>query len=114
MDEQQQWRRTAAIYAGTTVATAAYATWLETYKRSYEPNWTWVTVVGGNAILGMSFLAICIAAPPTKPSSFFWHLVGVNIAGGMPIILWQLWKRGEDYREEIERQDRRRTTYAGQ
>jgi hypothetical protein len=101
-------RRATAIYVATTVATSAYAAYLETLHKSYDPDWTWLTVVGGNAILGIAFLGVCHAAPPPTSTGYFWHLVGLNCAGGAPIIVWQLWQREQRLREELARQQRGR------
>jgi len=88
---------TIAIYFGIFIATALYALLLQSLKRRYEPRWTWATVVGGNFVLGMGMLALSLTG--ILPMAAFWHLLGINITGGLPIIAWQLWQEHERQRE---------------
>lgn len=80
-------------------ATSAYALILERFRRDathhYAPRWTWVTVVVGVAIVGAFVALHLLAGIPTGNAAtvawrvwwiWFWHFV----AGGAPIIAWQV------------------------
>lgn len=74
------------------IATALYSAWLESLQKSYEPDWTWATVVGGNTIIGLAYLA-CQLVMPLSGANAFWLLFLLNVVGGTPVVLWQLWQR---------------------
>jgi hypothetical protein len=96
-----------SVYGATAGASALYAWYLQTLDKAYEPNWTWVTVVGGNAIIGMAFLAICLLAPPLARVSYFYHLLALNCTAGVPVIIWQEGQRRKRIREEAARTEKR-------
>lgn len=85
-------------------ATTGYALYLRSKRGGYAPKWTWLTVVGGVAIVlvvaGVRFIFLPL---PTFPPGYspddlvrwallwallqvFWHF----IFGGAPIIIWQI------------------------
>jgi len=74
------------------IVCALYAVFLQRIHDLYTPDWTWVTVVGGNVLIGMALLALCLSG--VLPLAAFWHLVGLNVVAGLPIIIWQLWQMG--------------------
>jgi hypothetical protein len=93
-------QRAMSVYAALACSTSYYAYYLESLKKSYEPHGTIWTVVGGNTLLGMGFLGICLLAPPRNPMDAFWHLVLVNLVGGTPIAIWQLWQRWNELQQQ--------------
>jgi hypothetical protein len=70
------------------VASTLYAAYLNTLDGRYNPRWTWVTVVIGNALIGLTFAAFC--ALGILPWLAFQLLFATNVALGAPIIIWQL------------------------
>lgn len=78
---------------GAFVSSSCYAYVLDRFQRRYEPRWTWLTVVGGVALVG-SWVAMRIALgiPGATPWEVWllglWHFV----AAGLPIIFWQSWQ----------------------
>ena len=85
------------LYIAQAAAGACYALFLERgIKRAYEPNLTWLTVVGGVAIVGLLVAARLALAPVsgTSASAGAWHswwLVFWSFcASGAPVIGWQL------------------------
>lgn len=78
------------IYIGLFFGCLIYAVLLQFLHDIYTPDWTWITVVGGNILIGMALLALCHVG--TLPRAAFWHLLGLNSIAGIPIIAWQLWQ----------------------
>lgn len=79
------------IFMSCMFTCALYSLLLAVLKRTrwnYEPDHTWVTVVVGNAIIGLHFLWLQTVAP-TSGIEAFWGLVSLNVAGGGPVIAWQ-------------------------
>lgn len=86
-------------YALLFLSTTAYAIVLEHLRRdvvrTYAPRWTWLTVVIGVAIVG-AFVALhqALYIPHAYPYDVawwaWWVWVGHFVAGGAPIIIWQL------------------------
>ena len=97
------WAIPGVLLAGL-VASTLYAAYLNSLDGSYNPRWTWVTVVVGNALIGLTFAAFC--ALDILPWLAFQLLFATNVALGAPIIIWQL---GLDRARLIHRKD---TTYA--
>jgi len=79
------------------VTSTLYSLWLESLKKSYEPDWTWATVVGGNTMIGVAYLACQLTVPMAGIDAFL-LLLGLNITAGTPIVLWQLWQMNQRYR----------------
>lgn len=79
-----------SVYVGLAVVCTLYALILQRIHDIYTPDYIWVTVVIGNLFIGLALLALCQIG--VLPIAAFWHLVGLNVAGGMPIIAWQLWQ----------------------
>lgn len=85
-------------YAATFLATSLYAVLLERMNKAYEPRWTWATVVAGVSVVLLGVLARIELLPlPTLPpielARWVWRLVvGHFIAGGAPIVIWQVWQ----------------------
>lgn len=90
------------VYAVLLLACTLYAMMLQRIHDWYTPDYIWVTVVGGNLLIGLALLALCWGG--VLPYAAFWHLVGLNIAGGIPIIVWQLWQHTD---RNTERNSRR-------
>jgi hypothetical protein len=59
--------------------------------RPYAPDLTWVTVVIGNLLIGLSFLLFAILGEISLRA--FWLLVALNFAWGLPVIIWQEYAR---------------------
>lgn len=86
-------------YALLFLTTTAYALLLERFRSDaehhYAPRWTWVTVVVGVAIVGL-YVAWhgAIFVPWGSPEAVFWWAWWVMfyhfVAGGLPIIVWQV------------------------
>lgn len=70
-------------------AAGFYALILRALRRSvrytYEPDWTWVTVVIGNALIGLALLGMEQSGVPLT----FVAVLLANVAAGTPIIIWQ-------------------------
>jgi uncharacterized membrane protein len=86
---------TAAILVALSATTALYAFVLERLNERYVPNWTWLTVVIGNALIGGALWAV---ERWSEPLTFGVYLFA-NIAAGGPIIGWQLWQNERRRRE---------------
>lgn len=70
------------------VASACYAAILNHIQHTYTPDWVWVTVVVGNAMIGLVQAVFC--AMRVLPWEAFLLLLYTNIAMGLPIIVWQI------------------------
>jgi len=70
-----------------------YAIVLHHIHDRYTPDWIWLTVVGGNLLILMALLALCLTS--VLPLAAFFHGAGLNVAAGVPIIIWQLWQQGQ-------------------
>lgn len=92
-----------ALCLGAAVAAAAYSGFLHTIQHLYQHDWTWVTVVGGNALIGGFFAAWLYLAG--EPLTDFWRLLALNVAAGLPVIAWQIGQR--DWRREHQANGRR-------
>jgi hypothetical protein len=53
---------------------------------TYAPRYTHMTVVAGNAFIGLTMLVFC--ALGILPWLAFWLLLYANIAWGIPVIIW--------------------------
>lgn len=98
------------IYLILFIATSLYAIGLQRIHDLYSPNFVWVTVVVGNAMIGGALAALCWA--DVLPWAAFSHLVGLNVAGGTPIIIWQLWQANQR-RIALERRTHHAATQEG-
>lgn len=94
---------TVAIYLALFIAAVAYAALLERLHDLYTPDYIWVTVVVGNAMIGLSMLALCLTGAVGGELSAFWHLAGLNADAGSVIIAWQVWQAT---RRHLQRKDR--------
>lgn len=79
------------ILLGATAASAAYAAVLERIHHLYAPDWIWLTVVGGNAMIGGAFALFCGLG--YIPWLAFQLLFAINVAMGVPIVTWQIGQR---------------------
>lgn len=82
-----------AIYFILFFACIVYAVVLQAIHNWYTPDYVWATVVIGNVFIGIALLALCRNG--VLPLAAFWHLVGLNICAGTPIIVWQIWQMGQ-------------------
>lgn len=87
----------AFTYLAQGVVGAIYAAVLELgLKRRYEPGYTWVTVVGGTALVGLIIAARLAWAPlpvlqPVALAWWLWWLWTFSFAAaGLPIVVWQV------------------------
>lgn len=81
------------VLGGTVAVCALYSWFLNRIHHIYAPNWIWVTVVGGNAIVGGMFaLWLWLTGASFTP---FWQLLALNVAAGIPVIGWQIWQAAE-------------------
>lgn len=97
---------TAAVLIVLTLASALYALLLERIKERYVPNWTWLTVVVGNGLIGLALWAIEAWSEPLTVALIF----AANVAAGSPIIAWQLWQMDRRWRA---RKNRRAAAHQG-
>lgn len=84
-----QLAKIAFIHALLFVVSAGYAAFLNQKKihEWYSPNYVWLTVVGGDALIGLALLALyLIDAVPLDALIFYMSL---HIAAGLPVISWQ-------------------------
>jgi hypothetical protein len=85
------------VLTGTASLSAVYSWFLNSIHHIYAPNWIWVTVVGGNALIG-GMLALWLWLDPVQAGAIFqpfWRLLALNIAAGIPIIAWQIWQAAQ-------------------
>lgn len=76
------------ILTGAMGASALYAALLQHLHHRYSPDYTWLTVVGGNALIGATMALFCWLG--RIPWQAFWLLVAINVVMGIPIITWQM------------------------
>lgn len=76
-----------AIHALLFLVIAGYAAWLDGHP-SYAPDWTWITVAGGNALI-IGALTLLAWLTPFVPWSVIVLDVTLNVTAGIPIIYWQ-------------------------
>jgi hypothetical protein len=86
--------------AGTCLAilllTWAYSLGLRRIRTTYIPRWTWATVVAGVTLVGLVVAARLFLLPlPAYQGELlaawvWWQWVWHFVAGGLPIIWWQL------------------------
>lgn len=86
-----------ATYSIQFLAAVLYAIVLElVFKRRYEPDYTWATVVWGNAQVGGIIAArLALAPAPALPiEALVWWGWGIwfwsFVAAGLPVIFWQM------------------------
>jgi hypothetical protein len=81
------------IYFILFIVCTLYAVFLQRIHDLYTPDHIWLTVVGGNVLIGMALLALCLFG--ILPLAAFWHLLALNVVAGIPIIVWQFWQAGQ-------------------
>lgn len=84
-------------YGGLILTASLYSIFLESLKKAYEPNWTWLTVLGGIALTGgFVALRLTLQLPALSGAAMAWWVWGVwfwaFVWSGIPIITWQLWQ----------------------
>lgn len=67
-------------------AAGFYALVLSKMRARYEPDWTWVTVVIGNGLIGLALWGMELSGVRIT----FLLVLLANIAAGAPIIIWQV------------------------
>lgn len=75
----------------------AYAAILNRIHHIYAPDYIWVTVVAGNAII-WGWLALWLWLEPTPAGMALapaWRLLALNLAAGLPIIVWQIYQASQ-------------------
>jgi hypothetical protein len=77
------------LHLGLAITTAVYSAALHQIRHLYAPDYIWVTVVGGNMLIGVAYL-LCQLAYPLEGVAAFWLLFSLNVAGGIPVIIWQV------------------------
>ena len=94
-----------AILLTAAAASAIYSWLLSLIQHIYSPDHIWLTVVGGNALIGALF-AWWLWSVPLPPQTFaaFWRLLALNVAAGIPIIGWQV---GQNAARRVQREGRR-------
>lgn len=95
----------ALCYLAQFVASGIYAVVLEFgFRRKYEPNWTWATVVWGVAQVGLIIAARLAWGPlpilfyETMAWWVWWLMFWSFCASGAPIIIWQFIKMSSRHR----------------
>jgi drug/metabolite transporter (DMT)-like permease len=76
------------VLVGAMAASAVYAAALQKLHHRYSPDFTWLTVVGGNGLIGAALAVFC--ALGRIPWAALWLLIALNVATGIPIITWQM------------------------
>lgn len=92
-----------SVYACLFLAGTLYAiilNWKPINER-YTPDWTWLTVVGGNGLILAALYTLC--AIGELPYEAFYHALAANIAAGIPIIVWQVGQAVNRRRRRSER-----------
>ena len=86
-------------------ASSLYAAFLNRIHHLYAPDHIWITVVGGNALIGGLFAWWLGLDPLPAGATFapFWRLLALNIAAGIPVIAWQF---GQAHAREVQRRPR--------
>ena len=77
-----------AIHLALLLACVGYAAILQHVYRWYHPDRTWITVVGGEALIGVALGGLCVAG--VLPWTMLAYFITLQGAGGLPIIIWQL------------------------
>lgn len=84
----------APVYAAELVASVAYATFLQACDRKYEPDWTWLTVVGGVLISSAPAILLARYDPPTW-RDYERRVIAGFLTSGVIIVGWQLWDQAK-------------------
>lgn len=99
MSDQLAW--IAFVHAALFIAAIGYAKFLNQKKIHdwYSPDYVWLTVVGGDALIGCAIGALClVSALPWIAAMLY---VSLHIAAGLPIIAWQQ-RRANKRAQELE------------
>jgi hypothetical protein len=96
MQASSEWLATASTILGVFVAAALYAQFLHSLNKAYEKNYTWLTVMGGVALVGAVVgVRFALPLPDLAAHALLWWAwlicVGHFVAAAVPIIAWQLW-----------------------
>lgn len=78
------------IFTALGLTTTLYAVLLsyEPINQWYTPDWTWLTVIGGNSLILLALLGLYFVGE--LPLRAFWLAVAANVVAGIPIVVWQL------------------------
>ena len=95
---------------GLACTTALYAAYLEARqrRRGREEHLTWITVVVGVALVGeaVAVALLAFAQPNGTPFDVAWwawrQMLYHFIAGGIPIVAWQIWQDRRHILEALE------------
>lgn len=95
-----------AVHLSLLLCTMGYAAFLNipAVHDWYTPDHVYLTVIGGNFLIGMHLLALCWL--DVLPYDAFWYLVSLNCAAGLVIVLWQI-RQSRGRRQEQARRGRR-------
>jgi 4-amino-4-deoxy-L-arabinose transferase-like glycosyltransferase len=98
------------VLLGAAALSTLYALLLNAIHDKYAPDRIWVTVVGGNALIGGLFALWLWLDPVLAGMTFapFWRLLALNVAAGIPIIAWQI---GQNNVRSLNRQRRNGNTH---
>jgi hypothetical protein len=79
----------ACIHALLFIAAMGYAKFLNQphVHEAYSPNYVWVTVVGGDILIGLAFGALWIIG--VFPLIVLALYISLHVAAGLPIVYWQ-------------------------
>ena len=94
------------VHISLAIGATAYALFLN-QKHVYEwysPDRTWVTVIGGDVLIGSAACALC--ALGVLPWAVIAYFASLHVAAGAPIIDWQL-RRALKRQHELNELDRR-------
>jgi hypothetical protein len=87
------------FYVGAALSSGVYALYLESLDKRFEPDWTWVMVMGGVILTGcwvglmMRWGDVPVDLPPMSLVWWVcWRWVFMFLATGAVIVAWQIWQ----------------------
>lgn len=87
------------VFVAEFAASVGYACWLQSMRRRYEPDWTWLTVMGGVVLSAAPAQILARVLPGTWRDYERRIVVGFCVSAGA-IIPWQLWQMAKRIGEE--------------
>lgn len=92
------------VHVGLAAAAALYAAFLNQRHvyEWYNPDRTWLTVIGGDVLIGLALAAL--VALEALPADVLLYWLTLHLCAGTPIIFWQL-RRAKKRAAELRKLD---------